>query len=310
VQHITTIEKSALMTRHGVSFWQEKTMNPAMNPIESLFETADGLRLRCLRWSPTAAPTAVIVVTHGMGEHAGRYQRFAERCMALGLGVVAADLRGHGKSPGEQEFVERFDDYLNDLDALFALAHADARAAKAPMFLFGHSMGGAIVLRWLNQRPTQAANLAGVMLSSAALQVGAGISPLLLVLAPLISKIAPRLRTQPLDPASMSRIADEVTAYVNDPLVCHRPPPARTAAELLNVMPLNLKAASDMRWPLYVLHGDADALTSVDGARAVHAAWAGADKTLRIWPGGYHELLNDLDGELVAEELLAWVLKH
>jgi acylglycerol lipase len=281
-----------------------------MNPIESNLETADGLRLRCLRWSPAAAPVAVLVVTHGLGEHAGRYQCFAERCLAQGLAVVAADLRGHGKSPGEQELIDRFDDYLKDLDALFAHAHAEARVAKAPMFVFGHSMGGAIVLRWLTERPAQAANLAGVILSSAALQVGAGISPLLLALAPLISNIAPRLRTQPLDPASMSRIAEEVKAYVNDPLVCHRPPPARTAAELLKVMPLNLQAASSMRWPLYVLHGDADALTSVDGARAVHAAWAGTDKTLRIWPGGYHELLNDLDGAAVAEELLAWMLSH
>lgn len=281
-----------------------------MNPIESFLETADGLRLRCLSWSPASIPKALIVVTHGMGEHAGRYQRFAERCLTLGLAVVAADLRGHGKSPGEQELVERFDDYLYDLDALFAHVQAHAQEKKAPLFLFGHSMGGAIVLRWLNQRPTQASNLAGVILSSAALKVGAGISPLLLALAPVIGKLAPRLRTQPLDPASMSRIADEVTAYVNDPLVCHRPPPARTAAELLKVMPLNLKAATGMRWPLYVLHGDADALTSVDGARAVHTAWAGADKTLRIWPGGYHELLNDLDGLAVAEELLGWVLKH
>lgn len=276
-----------------------------MKPTELLLDTADGLRLRCLQWLPESKPRALLVVTHGMGEHAGRYQGLAEKCVALGIGLVAADLRGHGCSPGEQELVNRFDDYLHDLDALFA--QAQTLASNVPIFLFGHSMGGAVVLRWLSQRTAVSPIIAGVVLSSAALQVGAGISPLLLLLAPVIGTIAPRLRTQTLDPASMSRVAEEVAAYINDPLVCHRPPPARTAAELLKVMPLNLQAASTMSWPLYVMHGDADALTSVDGARAVHAAWAGADKSLRIWPGGYHELLNDLDGEAVATELLAWL---
>jgi alpha-beta hydrolase superfamily lysophospholipase len=122
------------------------TMAAAM---EFALTTADGPRLHGQGWMPEQA-RGVMVIVHGIAEHGGRYAWLAERANARGIGVLTVDLRGHGRSPGERSYVERFDDYLLDVDALWA--KAQELAAGRPLFLMGHSMGGAIALRWAAQR--------------------------------------------------------------------------------------------------------------------------------------------------------------
>lgn len=265
---------------------------------------ADGVRLAGQAWLPPA-PRAVIALVHGIAEHSGRYAWLAERASRRDLALVAIDLRGHGRSPGERSFVERFDDYLLDVDVL--LEWVRELAGPVPTFLMGHSMGGAIALRWIAQRREP---MAGLILSSAALKIGADVPRLLLALAPLLSRWLPHLRGTRIDPALISRDPVQVAAYVADPLVSLKAPPARTGAELLAAMEANRRAAADLALPLYVFHGDADRLTDPAGSREVFDAWGGADKMLRIWPGSRHETLNDLDREAVAGELLDWVLGH
>lgn len=275
-----------------------------MNEECASFElhTADGVNLSARAWLPPA-PRAVVAVVHGIAEHAGRYAFLAERANQCGLGVVSADLRGHGRSPGERSYVERFDDYLLDVDAL--MAKARELAAGRPLFLMGHSMGGAIALRWLAQRKQP---VAGLILSSAALKIGGDVPRLLVALAPLLSRWLPHLRGTRLDPATISRDPAAVAAYVNDPLVSLLAPPARTGAELLQAMEANRAAAAGLALPVYLFHGDADRLTDPDGSRDIHERWGGSDKTLRLWPGSRHETFNDLDREGVVAELLGWIL--
>ena len=261
----------------------------------------DGWLLAGHSWLPPV-PQAVIAVVHGIAEHGGRYARLAERACAQGVGLVTLDLRGHGRSPGERSYVERFDDYLLDVDALWA--RAQALAAGSPVFLMGHSMGGAIAVRWLALRQTSAA---GLILSSAALKIGGDVPRLLIALAPLLSRWLPRLRGTRLDPQLISRDPAQVAAYVSDPLVSLKAPPARTGAELLAVMEANRTVAASLHLPVYLFHGDADRLTDPAGSREIFQAWGGEDKTLRLWPGSRHETLNDLDRESVMAELLDWV---
>jgi alpha-beta hydrolase superfamily lysophospholipase len=266
--------------------------------------TADGLSLAGRAWMPET-PHAIIALVHGIAEHSGRYAFLAERANQRGLGVVSVDLRGHGRSPGERSYVERFDDYLLDVDAL--LAKATELAAGRPVFLMGHSMGGAIALRWVAQR-RQA--VAGLILSSAALKIGGDVPRLLVALAPFLSRWLPHLRGQRFDPVVISRDAAAVAAYVNDPLVSLEAPPARTGAELLRVMATNHAAAAGLTLPVYLFHGDADRLTDPAGSREIHDLWGGQDRTLRLWPGSRHETLTDLDREAVAAELFEWVAAH
>jgi alpha-beta hydrolase superfamily lysophospholipase len=274
----------------------------ATQHLQFELHAADGLGLYGQAWMPPRA-RAVIALVHGIAEHAGRYAFLAERANRREFGVVAVDLRGHGRSPGERSYVERFDDYLLDVDAL--LTKAQELAAGGPVFLMGHSMGGAIALRWLTQRDRP---VAGVVLSSAALKIGGDVPRLLVALAPLLSRWLPHLRGTRLDPALISRDPAQVAAYVNDPLVSLKAPPARTGAELLKVMAANRAAASGVTHAAYLFHGEADRLTDPAGSREIFELWGGPDRSLRLWPGSRHETLNDFDREAVASELLDWLL--
>ncbi|WP_455731358.1 alpha/beta fold hydrolase, partial [Burkholderia stabilis] len=118
---------------------------PSVSPAPKMgrLRTADGLELASYRWPAsdgTTPPRATIALVHGLAEHAGRYATLAGRLNAAGIDVLAIDLRGHGQSPGKRAWVERFDGYLNDADALVA----EAARGNAPLFLMGHSMGGAV----------------------------------------------------------------------------------------------------------------------------------------------------------------------
>ncbi len=261
----------------------------------------DGFPLAGHSWIP-AHPKAMIAVIHGLGEHSGRYARFARAAAAQNIGVVAIDLRGHGASFGERTYVDRFSDYLLDADALMGLARKVA--AGLPLFLMGHSMGGAVAMRWVAERQP---DLVGLILSSAALKIGNDVSKLLINLAPVISRFAPHLRVKKVESDLLSRDKAEVEAYRKDPLVCHLPTPARTGAELLWAIESNRAAARVQTLPLYLFHGDADQLTDPNGSRELYTLWGCPDKTLRIWPRSRHEALNDLDRDSVMEELFSWV---
>jgi alpha-beta hydrolase superfamily lysophospholipase len=262
---------------------------------------ADGVMLSGRGWMPPE-PRVVIALVHGINEHSGRYGFIAERAALRGLGLVSMDLRGHGCSPGERAYVNEFDEYLLDVDAL--LAKARELAAGRPVFLMGHSMGGAIALRWVAQRGPQ---VAGLILSSAALRVGGDVPRLLVLLAPLLSRLLPHVRGTRLSPEVLSRIPEAVAAYEADPLVTRKGAPARTGAELLRAMGLNRAAAARLKLPVYLFHGDADRLTDPAGSCEINDLWGGADHSLRLWPGSRHETLNDLDREAVATELLDWI---
>ena len=277
-------------------------MNMSAENLALELRTADGVTLAGQAWLPPQ-PRAVIAVVHGIAEHSGRYAFLAAMANRQGIGVVSVDLRGHGRSPGERSYVERFDDYLLDVDAL--LTKAQEFAVGRPLFLMGHSMGGAIALRWIAQRHQP---LAGVILSSAALKIGGDVPRLLVALAPLLSRWLPHLRGSRLDPALISRDAAAVAAYVDDPLVSLQAPPARTGAELLRIMAANRASAPRLDAPVYLFHGDADRLTDPAGSREIFDLWGGADRSLRLWPGSRHETLNDLDREAVATELLDWAV--
>lgn len=272
-----------------------------MQSNEFSLVAADGVHLHGRNWLP-AAPRAAVVLVHGICEHSGRYGFLAERLAGQGIATFSVDLRGHGRSPGERAWVERFDDYLHDVDAL--LAKTREQMPQVPLFLMGHSMGGAIALRWTIARPP---SVRGLILSSAALQVGRNVPRALVALAPLLSRWAPHVRGTRVDPAVISRDAEQVRRYVEDPLNSMAAPPARTGAEILKVMRSNLAAAATVTLPTYLFHGDADTLTDPAGSLAVHAALGSPDKTLRLWPGSFHETLNDFDREAVAGELLAWL---
>ncbi|KWF65478.1 hydrolase [Burkholderia multivorans] len=269
--------------------------------------TADGVELASYRWpadARAAAPRATVALLHGLAEHAGRYAPLAARLNAAGIDLLAIDLRGHGRSPGKRAWVARFDEYLDDADALVA----EAARASTPLFLMGHSMGGAIAALYAIERaPARGRTLAGLVLSSPALAPGRDVPRWMLALSRVISRVWPTFPAIRIDAALLSRDADVVAANRADPLVHHGPVPARTGAEILNAMARIERGRSALRVPVLVYHGTADKLTEPDGSRTFGARVGSADRTLTLYEGGFHETMNDIERERVIDALIGWI---
>ncbi|MBY4673294.1 lysophospholipase [Burkholderia multivorans] len=269
--------------------------------------TADGLELASYRWpadARAAPPRATVALLHGLAEHAGRYAPLAARLNAAGIDLLAIDLRGHGRSPGKRAWVARFDEYLDDADALVD----EAARAPTPLFLMGHSMGGAIAALYAIERaPARACTLAGLVLSSPALAPGRDVPRWMLTLSRLISRVWPTFPAIRIDAALLSRDADVVAANRGDPLVHHGPVPARTGAEILDAMARIERGRSALRVPVLVYHGTADKLTEPDGSRTFGARVGSADRTLTLYEGGFHETMNDIERERVIDALIGWI---
>lgn len=286
---------------------------------ETSFEcmTPDGLQLHVHRWLPdqaseeeeaerpdtTAAPRALVVVVHGILEHAGRYAEMAGHLNRAGIAVWAPDLRGHGRSSGSRAWVNHFDRYLDDV----SLVLAEARAAhpNVPAFLFGHSMGGLIVL----QPRFAATDLpAGLIVSAPALHVADEFVPWLRKLAAFGSRWFPWARLARMGCSTMSRDAKVVADYRSDPLVHHGRIPTRTGAEIIRVGEETCQRAPHIKLPLLVLQGTADAVVFCQATEAFYQATGSGDKTLRLFPGLYHDLPREPEKEEICAEIANWIL--
>ncbi|GAB3626347.1 Monoacylglycerol lipase [Pandoraea terrae] len=273
---------------------------------ESRLDTCDGQSLYVQGWRPNQrAPRAVVAIIHGMGEHGGRYRRLAEHFATHDLATVTFDLRGHGLSSGARVFVNRFDDYLGDTDIF--LTHVRSTFGPTPVFLLGHSMGGAIAALYAITRQP---DVRGLALSSPALAPGEPVPPWLLTLGRWVARWLPRVPVYKIDPARIARDQTVVEEARRDPLNVYRGTPARTAAELLSAMARIHTGADALRLPLYIFHGTEDRLTAPYASEQLHASAASTDKTLRMYRGHYHETLNDLDRETVIRDLTQWLLHH
>jgi acylglycerol lipase len=275
-------------------------------PQTSGVSTGDGVKLPLYRWPAGMPPRATVALLHGLAEHAGRYAALAVRLNAAGIELVAIDLRGHGRAPGKRSWVNRFDDYLLDAQALLD----DAARGGAPLFLMGHSMGGEIAALYAIEQLKAHAGaqpLRGLILSSPALAPGRDVPRWMLKLSQLISRVWPNFPAMKIDAALLSRDQSAVDANRNDPLVHHGAIPARTGAEILLAMARIERGRAGLRVPLLVYHGTADKLTEPDGSRDFGQHAGSPDKTLTLHDGSYHETMNDLDRDRVISALIAWI---
>ncbi|KEF35216.1 MULTISPECIES: alpha/beta hydrolase [Deinococcus] len=267
------------------------------SPLPQPWET--GAPVAGYHW-PAAAPRAAVLLTHGLGEYAGRYVerygRLIPRLTEEGYSVYAYDLRGHGASAGRRAVVDArllVEDHL--------LARETLRGQPLPVYAFGHSLGGLVTAASVSRDPR---GLSGVILSSPALLVGEDEPRWLRAAAPLLARLAPHAGAAVLDSAGLSRLPEEATAYRADPQIYQGKVPALTAASMLSLSRELWAHYGRWRLPTLVLHGDADRLTDVRGTQRFMEAVASPDKTLHLVRGGYHELLND-EGR---DEALGWIL--
>lgn len=283
---------------------------PYQPTVTNNFTSADNLKIVWHKWNNTAVlndttAKAIVVISHGFGEHSLRYDHVAQHLNQNGYIVYALDYRGHGSSAGAKAQIKHVGDYQPELAQLIDLAKTDY--PDLPCFLFGHSMGGAVALGYAYENQ---AKLKGLLLSAPYLRNAAPVSPLLVSVAKIVANIAPNLGTQAVDAKAISRNPEEVKAYVEDPLVYSGKVKAAMGNALLGIGPEMLSKASQLSLPMLIMHGGADAIADCEGSKELFETVSCADKELKLYPESYHEIVNDYDVEQVLQDMTGWLEQH
>jgi alpha-beta hydrolase superfamily lysophospholipase len=275
-----------------------------MRHSEATFLGYRGVELYTQCWLPRGRPRGALVIVHGFGEHSGRYSRVVEALVPRGYSVYAFDQRGNGRSPGQRGWVQEWKEYREDL-RLF-VGRVSGEIAGLPLFLLGSSIGGLLVLEYGIHHP---GGLSGVIASGPTL-APVGISPFLLWLGRVLSRVLPRFSLDArLDATAISRDPEVVAAYRNDPLV-HNLGTPRLSTELTATMEWVHAHAGEFNLPLFVLFGQADRIAPPYRTRDFFEHVSSRDKEIHEYAGGYHEPHNDIHSGRVLEEIEGWLSRH
>jgi acylglycerol lipase len=267
---------------------------------EEKIQGGAGLQILVRSWRPEGKARGVVAIVHGVNSHSGYYTWVAEQLVAGGLAVYALDLHGRGKSDGERFYLEKIGDYLGDVGALVALAKS--REAGLPVFLLGHSAGGVISCVYTLENQ---AELAGLICESFAFQVAAPDFALAVVKG--LSHLAPHAHVLRLKNEEFSRDPRVVQAMNDDPLIAHEVQPTKTVAELVRADERLKKEFPLITLPVLILHGTADKVTNPKGSQLFYDTAGSTDKTLKLYEGHVHDLLNDIDKEVVMADIQGWI---
>ncbi|UJR83023.1 alpha/beta hydrolase [Sandaracinus amylolyticus] len=268
---------------------------------EETIASADGTEIFVRSWQPPGAPRAVLAVVHGFKSHSGLYDWAGPRLAETGLAVYALDLRGHGKSGGERLYAEKMSELTDDVDALVKLARS--RHPGLAVFVLGHSAGGVISCMYVLEHQKE---LAGFICESFAHEVPA--PDFVLAVLKGLSHITPHAHVLKLEDEGYSRDAKFVERIKNDPLIPKIAYPALTVAEMVRADErLKQGDFANITLPVLILHGTADRVTLPRGSERFQEMGGSADKTLKLYPDHFHDLLNDFGREGVLTDITQWI---
>jgi len=269
---------------------------------EGTIASADGTKLSYRAW-PKADAEVTFAVVHGLGDHARRYERFAQAMTRYGFGTFAVDLRGHGKSAGSRGHVGRWSQWTDDV-AVF-VKHVEG-AVGGEVVPLGHSFGGAALLSTMLEHKLPNTNR--FVVSSPALRLKVSVPALKLTLGKAASKILPRLTlNNEVDPKTLSRIPEVVEAYRTDPLV-HNKISLRMYSEWADACKRIFEHAGEIKLRFLILAGTDDRLIDPEGSKELNRLTSSVSE-LRLLEGRYHEPFNDLDNEEVFSVIAHWLAK-
>lgn len=276
------------------------------------FTLRDGLNIAMYDWSlpRQQRPRAVVLLVHGLGEHAWRYDPLALRLNEWGFTVRAYDQRGHGESGGPRGVLPDDDALLDDLDEVLDDTRRHlAQPWACPLILLGHSMGGVVSASYvLRAQAAGRHEVDALVLSSPALNLGLG--PMQRAMAALLLRLAPDLAVpNGLDTSKLSHDEAVVTAYRKDRRVHNR-----ISARLLRFIHHHgervLAAAPQWRVPTLLLYAGADHLVDSAGSRAFGQRSPRGIVVSRGFDDLYHEIFNERDPSAVFGTLRAWLDLH
>jgi acylglycerol lipase len=268
---------------------------------EYTWKSKDGITLFGQSWMPEISPPTVIQYVHGFKDHSGRFERWAERLAAHGYGVIAADLRGHGRSEGRRGYAKNFASYIMDVAVLSEKSRELYPQAKH--ILYGHSLGGNIVANYLISEkllPDAA------VIASPWFELALRPSLFKMALAQIARRILPwSLFQSDIDVNAISRDEKVIREYVADPLV-HNSISPKIFFEIAIHGEQASKSIYKINIPLLVMHGTGDLITSCRASRNFVRNTSGKT-TYKEWPGSFHELHNDINEKEVFASLLSWL---
>lgn len=275
-----------------------------MQHIEGTFTGFGGLKLYYQGWYPEEPTQAMVLLVHGLGGHGGLFQHAVEYLVPQGYEVYALDLRGHGRSQGQRGHINSWREFREDLHAF--VQHIRMARSCCPFILWGHSLGGTIVLDYVLRQGDQ---VQGLIASAPALGK-VGISPKKILIGRALSRIAPRFSMTLGDREKLaSQTSAIVSAYFKDPLR-HEVASARLASEFFATVDWIYRNASQLQIPLLLMHGMDDQVTLPEGSRAFFQRVIYPDKEHREYPGSYHDLCVEMDYQEIFKDLESWLVQH
>jgi alpha-beta hydrolase superfamily lysophospholipase len=253
-------------------------------------------------------PKAMLAVMHGYADHVGRYMHVFGALAELGIGAVGVDFRGHGKTGGDRGYCERFTEFYDDAEELYALTKDRAKqAGGAPLFMFGHSFGGLVAARMAIASPR---DYVGVILSSPLFGLALEVPAVKAFAGRLASKIIPKLGLPSgLKGAQMTHDEARAKAYEEDPLI-FKNARARWFTEMQAAQVECFERAPKLTLPLYMAFGTTDPVNSFDAGKRFFDAAGSKDKTWDPREGKFHELVNETDWKDLVEKYAKFVLSH
>jgi alpha-beta hydrolase superfamily lysophospholipase len=257
-------------------------------------------RLHVRSWEP-ARPRADVAILHGLGDHAGRFERVARGLAPRGFAVHALDLPGHGKSEGPRGHIRSWGEYRESVDALTGrLAGGDG---ARPLLFLGHSMGALVALDWALVHPER---VCALVLSAPPFELA--MKPLIFKvwLARIAEKLVPAMtQGNQIPPSLLSRDPEVVRAHRADPLI-HHWISARLYMEFVQKQRALARASGALPVPTLVIQGGSDPVASAPAAERWARTAAPGTTTFRLYPGLLHEVLNEPEGPAILEEVGAW----
>ncbi|KAG8379510.1 hypothetical protein BUALT_Bualt07G0096000 [Buddleja alternifolia] len=272
----------------------------------SLFVTPRGETIFTQSWTPVKVQVrGLVILLHGLNEHSGRYTDFAKKLNANGFKVYGMDWIGHGGSDGLHAYVHSLDDAVNDMKMF--LSKVLAENPGVPCFCFGHSTGGAIVLKAAVD-PKVRQHIAGIVLTSPAVGVQPS-HPIFYVLAPVLSFLLPRYQFSAANKrgTAVSRDPEALVAKYSDPLVFTGSIRVRTGYEILRISAYLQENLCRLTVPFLVLHGTDDSVTDPGASQKLHDEASSTDKTIKLYEGLLHDLLFEPEKEEIVENIVSWL---